>query len=142
MTRRRPAKEVKNRPRAGERIKRLAAQFPAAVDLARHAALPVVLDPDLLHFLRTNFFLDAGVPVPYTAEAGLLLSPLCREMGDGLYEMDPDVREALLAGLVADPRYGRPRLREVATLLGEYTRRYAPWADRPDRPGALSNSRR
>jgi nucleoside phosphorylase len=113
------------------RVRAFADRFPGALDLARHAALPVVLDPDLVHFLRTNFFLDAGEALPYTAEADLLFSPLCREVGEGLYEMDPEVRDVLLAGLVADPRYGRRRLREVATLLWQYSQRSAPWADRP-----------
>jgi hypothetical protein len=107
-----------------------------ALDLAAHAALPVVLNPDLLHLLRINFFLDTPRPLPYAVEARLLLSPLCRDLGDGLYEMLSTVRDRLLERL--DARFGpqnghagRDRVREVATLLWQYTERSAPWAARP-----------
>ena len=49
--------------------------------LAMHAALPLGLTPDLLHLIRVNF---AG-HAPWIAEADLLLSPLCREVGGELY---------------------------------------------------------
>jgi WD40 repeat protein len=106
-------------------------RFPEALPLAYHAALPVVLNAELLHLLRTNFFLDSPEPIPYLSESDLLLSPLCRESGDGLYELDPHVRKVLLDGLVKDARYGMERIRQVASLLWLYGKRAAPWADRP-----------
>jgi small GTP-binding protein len=116
------------RAEADSRIRAFAHQHPPALlDLARHAALPVALDPGLVHLLRTNFFLDCpgGPSLPSTAEADLLLSNLCHEVGDGLYEIEPAIRDLLLEGL------GEDRLREIATLLWQYTARRAPWIDRP-----------
>ena len=117
-----------NRAEAARSLQLFAHQHPPALfDLARHAALPVALDPGLVHLLRINFFLDRPdeAPLPPTAEADLLLANLCHEVGDGLYEIDPAVRDLLLEGLSED------RLREVATLLWQYTTRRAPWIDRP-----------
>ncbi|HEX2208948.1 MAG TPA: TIGR02594 family protein [Longimicrobium sp.] len=81
--------------------------------LAMHAALPLGLSPELVHLLRVNFVRDA----PFIAEADLLLSPLCAEVGGGMYEMDPDVRELLLAELARTPGLGRERVRRVAHFL-------------------------
>ena len=68
----------------------------ALVRLASHAALPVVLNPDFVHLLRVNYFLDPPVTLPYAAEAELLLSPLCTEVDQGLYVIDPELRDVLL----------------------------------------------
>src|SRR5690349_12909405 len=67
--------------------------------LACHAALPAAISVDLLHLLRINFFFENTEQLPYTAEADLLLSPLCTEIGDELYEMDHEVRDILLQKL-------------------------------------------
>ena len=93
----------------------------AVVSLAVHAALPVVLDADLLHLLRLNFLPH----LPYTAEAYVLLSPLCSEIGGGLYAMSPPMRTVLLRQLVQED--GPVRLGEIATLLWTYSRERAPW---------------
>ena len=97
--------------------------------LASHAALPVVLNPDFVHLLRVNYFLDPPVTLPYAAEAELLLSPLCTEVDQGLYVIDPDLRDVLLEHLVSE--HGTGRLRDVAHLMWEYGQRTAPWPDRP-----------
>src|SRR5436305_11156045 len=86
-----------------------------ALHLAFHAALPVALNADLLHLLRCNFFLDPPEILPYTAEADLLLSPLCHEIGEDLYEIDSSTRDLLLQGLIRE--YGQERIRDVSTLL-------------------------
>src|SRR5262245_26360248 len=62
--------------------------------LASYAALPLVLTPDLLHYLRTKFLRDE---VPYVAEADLLLSSLCEQVGYEQYMMDSAVRAYLIA---------------------------------------------
>ncbi len=93
----------------------------AVVSLAAHAALPVVLDADLLHLLRLNFLPHLS----YTAEAYVLLSPLCSEIGGGLYAMSPPMRTVLLHKLVEES--GATRLGEIATLLWKYSRERAPW---------------
>jgi small GTP-binding protein len=114
---------------AQKRVSSFAQRYPGALDLACHAALPVVLDAEFVHLLRTNFFLDLREPLDFTAEVDFLLSPLCHEIGGGLYEIDPDVRDVLLSRLI--DRHGTGRLREVATLLWQYTDRRSPWPDRP-----------
>src|ERR1017187_9869904 len=73
-----------------------------ALRLAYHAALPVVVDAELLNLLRVNFFLDPPDALPYEVEASLLLSSLFREIGEGLYEIEPGLRNLLLSGLQRD----------------------------------------
>ena len=106
----------------------------ALMQLASHAALPVVLNPDFVHLLRVNYFLDPPVTLPYTAEAELLLSPLCTEVDQGLYVIDPEMRDVLLQHLVEE--YGSGRLHDIARLLWEYGQRSMPWPDRPGLPEA------
>lgn len=97
--------------------------------LAYHAALPIVLNRELLHLMRTNFFASsAKESLPDSAETDLLLSPLCQKIGvDDLYEMEPAVRELLLKRLATE--YSDEHLRQVATLLLEYTEGDTPWRD-------------
>jgi hypothetical protein len=99
-----------------------------ALQLAYHAALPVALNADLLHLLRINFFLDPPTTLPYTAEFELLLSPLCREIDEGLYEIEPGIRNILLQGLCSIDN--GQRIKDVATLLWQYVDRDAVWIDR------------
>ena len=99
------------------------------VQLASHAALPVVLNPDFVHLLRVNYFLDPPATLNYTAEAELLLSPLCTEVDQGLYVIDPELRDVLLQHLIEE--HGSGRLHDVASLLWEYGQRSTPWLDRP-----------
>ena len=99
-----------------------------ALQLAYHAAIPVALNPELLHFLRINFFLDPPSPLPYTVEFEFLTSGLCREIDTELYEIEPEIRDVLLQGLSRE--YGLERIREVATLLWQYVEHHSPWADR------------
>jgi hypothetical protein len=96
--------------------------------LAYHAALPVVVDVGLLNLLRVNFFLDPPDALPFEAEATLLLSPLFREIGNGLYEMAPEVRNILLVGLQTS--YGSERVRQVALLLEQYST--PAWGTQPE----------
>lgn len=100
----------------------------AALHLAYHAALPVALNAELLHLFRINFFLDPPEVLPYTVEFEFLLSPLCREIDEGLYEIEPEIRDVLLAGLTQT--YGTERTRDIATLLWQYVERQDTWSDR------------
>lgn len=116
---------------SADRVSRILSRVPEPlVALGAHAAVPVALDPAYVHLLRTNFFLDPPGPIlEYSDESRLLLSPLCREIGDGLYEIPPDVRTALLRHL--HQNFGPQRIREVATLLWQYCER-GPWTGRPE----------
>jgi hypothetical protein len=100
-----------------------------AVDLAAHAALPVVCDADFLHLLRINFFVDNDA-LPYWVEGRMLLSPLWNDLGDGLYAMEPALRRLLLQRLVANR--GARRTTEVATLLWRTAERRGGWVDRTE----------
>lgn len=101
----------------------------AAVRLAYHAALPVVVDSGLLNLLRVNFFLDPPDDLPYEVEAELLMSPLFREVSEGLYEL-AELRNLLLTGLYSPP-YGSDRVRRVAALLEQYTDTTTAWRSLP-----------
>ena len=85
--------------------------------LAYHAALPLVLTPELLHYLRTEFLLDL---VPWEAEADLLLSDLCSQVGYELYAMDTAVRSYLLEEMQKDDRIPPDRMQAVAQVLISY----------------------
>ncbi len=100
-----------------------------AVDLAWHAALPVVCDAELLHLLRINFFVD-GEALPYWVEGRMLLSPLWQDLGEGLYTMEPVLRRLMLQRLVA--HRGARRTAEVATLLWQAAERRGGWADKTE----------
>ena len=95
--------------------------------LACHAAIPVVLDPELLHLLRINFFFDPPESLPFSSESDILLSPLCTAIGSDLYEMSPVVRDILLRELATTPGYGEQRIREIASLLFQYIQRSSRW---------------
>ncbi|WP_228053754.1 AAA-like domain-containing protein [Nodosilinea sp. LEGE 07298] len=86
-------------------------------ELAYHAALPLVLTPELVHYLRTRFLREANVP--WEAEVDLLLSDLCSQVGYELYTMDTQVRAYLLAQMKAEPRWQQRQV-EVAQVLITY----------------------
>ena len=95
--------------------------------LACHAAVPVVITPELLHFLRLNFFIDREKPLSFKSESDVLLSPLCNDIGDGLYEISSRIRAVMLRDLVENPRFGEKRVRDVAAFLFEYRKLFSPW---------------
>ena len=86
--------------------------------LAYHAALPLVLTPELVHYLRTEFLLDL-VP-SWEAEADLLLSDLCSPVGYELYAMDTAVRAYLLDQMQQDACIPADRMQAVARVLMSY----------------------
>ncbi|MDX9956577.1 MAG: hypothetical protein RBT75_20940, partial [Anaerolineae bacterium] len=90
--------------------------------LLYHAALPLVLTPELLNYLRTKFL---QAEVPWVAEADLLLSELCRQVGYEQYVMEPAVRAYLLWEMKQDPTLGQARMEAVARLLIHYVQHLA-----------------
>ena len=66
--------------------------------LACHAALPLILTPELLNLIHINFLEEEQIP--WVAEVDFFLSPLCRLIDEGLYEVEPSIREVLLVELV------------------------------------------
>lgn len=85
--------------------------------LACHAALPLVLTPDLLNYLRNTFLRGQ---VSWVAEADLLLSDLCTEVGYEQYAMKTPVRALLITEMRKDPTLGVGRMQAVARLLVHY----------------------
>ncbi len=94
----------------------------ALLDLACHAALAVALNSELLHLIRINFFYSHS-GLDHFAEADLLLSPLCREIGSDLYELQS--RGKLLERLYR--RYSKKRIRKLAVLLTNYAKSCPDW---------------
>ncbi|MEQ8959709.1 MAG: hypothetical protein RLP02_17590 [Coleofasciculus sp. C2-GNP5-27] len=100
---------------AVKRVEGFAKQFGEAHrNLARHAAFPLSLTPDLLYQIWANFVPEA----PWEAVAHLLLSRLCRQVGYEMYEMDICDRNLLLREL--KEQFGQERLDELAEFLLDY----------------------
>jgi hypothetical protein len=74
--------------------------------LACHAALPLILTPELLNLIHINFLDEEQIP--WIAEADFLLSPLCRPIDEGLFEVEPSIREVLLVELENQFGFERP----------------------------------
>ncbi len=104
--------------RAEQMVERFVRRFqPSYRLLAYHAALPLVLTPELVNFLRVQFL--QGI-VPWVAEVDLLLSDLCKQVGYELYAMDTAVRAYLLEEMKR--KLGEGRMQEVARLLISYVK--------------------
>jgi eukaryotic-like serine/threonine-protein kinase len=95
------------------------------LNLACHAAFPLVLTPDLLYRIWSIFVPQA----PWTSISDILLSGLCREVGYELYEMDLTVRELLLQELKQNEDLGSERLNDLADFLMEYVARQLKSSD-------------
>jgi hypothetical protein len=111
--------------------------------LAYHAALPLALTPDLLYRMRlwVNFQHDTrgeALAIPWVAVADLLLSNLCDEVGDELYEMKEDVRQVLLEALKADPRFTQKRIDDLSYFLLDYAEAQLPTDNRDTEDFALA----
>jgi formylglycine-generating enzyme required for sulfatase activity len=88
--------------------------------LAYYAALPLVLTPELVHYLRVEFLLGYSETVPWESEADLLLSDLCSPVGYELYGMDTAVRDYLIEEMKRDQRVPAGQMQRVAELLLSY----------------------
>jgi GTP pyrophosphokinase len=87
--------------------------------LACHAALPLILSPELVNLIHLNFLEGEGIP--WVAEVDLLLSPLCHPVDEGLYEVEPAIREVLSVEL--ENQFGRERPFTLAKFLEFYLAR-------------------
>ena len=107
---------------AKQRVDRFVRRFqPSYRLLAYYAALPLVLTPDLLHYLRVQFLRGSGVP--WVGEVDLLLSELCRPVGYEQYAMDTAVRAALYEAM--EQELGQPKIVKAAQLLVRYVTQMA-----------------
>ncbi|MDJ0799099.1 MAG: tetratricopeptide repeat protein [Calothrix sp. MO_167.B12] len=96
--------------------------------LACHAALPLILTPELVNLIRINF-LDSE-DIPWIAESDLLLSPLCRPIQEDIYEVEPCVREVLLVEL--EDKFGWRIPFQLAEFLQFYLEKQPDWKQRPE----------
>ena len=111
--------EVTNEIIAKNKVERFVSRFEDSYYLlASHVAVPLALTPELVNYLRIEFLRNERVP--WIAEADLLLSDLCKQVGYELYVMDKDVRAYLLKILAGDSRFGEKRIREICRLLLSY----------------------
>ena len=100
---------------ARKRVEGFAEQFGEAHrNLARHAAFPLVLTPDLLYQIWANFVPE----VPWVAVAHVLLSRLCRQVGYEMYEIDIADRNLLLRELKEE--FGQERFDKLGEFLLDY----------------------
>ncbi|AKG20136.1 formylglycine-generating enzyme family protein [Calothrix sp. 336/3] len=107
------------RQQAKQTVDRFVRRFDESYrSLAYHAALPLVLTPELVNYLRNEFLRNEKVP--WVAEVDLLLSDFCSQVGYELYAIDTHVRGYLLEQMKSDPRFGERRMREVAQVLYSY----------------------
>ncbi|MBE9070535.1 hypothetical protein IQ260_28220, partial [Leptolyngbya cf. ectocarpi LEGE 11479] len=102
---------------AQRQVERFVRRFePSYLQLAYYAALPLVLTPELLHYLRNQFL--RYVALPWVAEADLLLSDLCYPVGYEQYAMETAVRAYLMDEM--EQVLGEEQLKSVAKLLLKY----------------------
>jgi len=102
-----------------QQVERFVWRFdPSYQRLAYYAALPLILTPELLNYLRNQLLRE--VRVPWVAEVDLLLSDLCRPVGYEQYAMDSGVRSYLLSQM--EQELGKERIETVAKLLIAYVR--------------------
>jgi formylglycine-generating enzyme required for sulfatase activity len=102
---------------AALRVNQFVSRFePGYLELVYHAALPLLLTPELLSYLRNEFLRH----LPWVAEVDLLLSDLCSPIGHERYAMDPDVRDYAISQQT--PTFTPDRQRQVAKLLITYIR--------------------
>lgn len=83
--------------------------------LACHAALPLMLTPELLKYLRHEFLPHLS----WVAEVDLLLSKLCDEAAEGVYVMKRDARAYLIRRMREDEDLGEDRIEVVNRMLIE-----------------------
>ena len=84
--------------------------------LACHAALPLILTPELLNLIHINFLEEEQIS--WVAEVDFLLSPLCRPIDESLFEVEPSIREVLLVDL--ENQFGFERPLRLAEFLQFY----------------------
>src|SRR5262245_4491854 len=104
--------------RGREMVEEFLRRFAEKADyraLACHAALPLMLTPELLKYLRHEFLPH----VSWVAEVDLLLSKLCDEAAEGVYVMKRDARAYLIRQMREDETLGEVRIEAVNRILIE-----------------------
>ncbi|MGC1308135.1 MAG: pentapeptide repeat-containing protein [Phormidesmis sp.] len=100
---------------------------PAHQVLLYQAAFPLALTPDLLYRLWASFQRDINgqfLNIPWVAVSDILLSDICEEVGQEIYEMDTLVRDELLKRLQDSASFGQRRIQELSDFLLEYVQQH------------------
>ena len=84
--------------------------------LACHCGLFLILTPELVNLIRINFLDEENIS--WIGESNFLLSSLCRPLQEGVYEVEPCIREVLLEEL--EDKFGWRRPFELAEFLWFY----------------------
>jgi Caspase domain/Effector-associated domain 11/Leucine rich repeat len=87
--------------------------------LARLTAFPIGVTVDMVYQLWYNFK-DRIEGIPMIGVSDVLLSPLFRLVGNGIYEMEKDTRTLLLDELRAQNTEGGVKLEELAYFIQAY----------------------
>lgn len=112
---------AEERELAGQAVDLFVGQFGESYrQLACYAAIPLLLTPELVNYLRNHFL---GGQVPWVAEVDLLLSDLCRPVDYELYTIRPVVRAYLLEEM--RQKVGPEQMQQVARTLIHYVRHLA-----------------
>ncbi|MBK4729956.1 formylglycine-generating enzyme family protein [Oxynema sp. CENA135] len=109
----------------GESAKKIVDRFVSRFDesyrlLVYHAAIPLIVTPELLNYLRHQFLRGQ---VPWVAQVDLLLSDLFTPVASELYAMDSAVRGYLLGNIdvfFQERGFGEGHLQKVALILLSY----------------------
>ena len=111
--------ENNDRTAAQWKVDRFVRQFePGYRSLVQLAAVPIVLTPELVSYLRGQFL----PKLTWVAEADLLLSELCRSVGYERYVMDSGVQAIALQELEAR---SPEQVEDIARLLVGYMQHLA-----------------
>jgi len=106
-------------------VSRLLRQFPHEYRLlAYYAAIPLVITPELLNYLREAFLRGK---VPWVAEVDLLLSDLFKQIGYEQYSMDFALREYLLEQMHQE--LGLEPMENAARLIIQHTKQLFKTSD-------------
>ena len=93
---------------------------------ACHAALPLIVTPELLNLIRINFL--SNERIPWVAEIDLPLFSLCRPIDQGIYTLEPGVREILFVKL--ENLYGQEYAEQIKLEIARFLLVY--WAQKQD----------
>lgn len=111
---------------ADRRLDRWLARRPDGHELlVQQCAVPLLLGPELAFAIWSLFRDDVhgrSLGTSWTAVPELLLAPFCRAIGSGLYQLESETRQRLLARLLENGRLGPDRASEIAALAKESAR--------------------
>lgn len=92
-------------------------------EFACHAAIPRLFTTDFLYKLWLNFQKDVNgvsLEIPLLVVAELITTPICKQVGQDLFEFYPDIRVQLIKNLIYNPKFGSARKAKIAHFIEAY----------------------